>query len=148
MGINRKRILEVRRMSKISKAIALLLVIAAVVFVAGCANKTTSNVTQGASEQVTSHTPVSSEGVNQSEVTASVPANTSVTENSVTNVNESAGNVTENNTSPVANTTLEQNIGQTTENTPSPGTHISTAERNRQIILSRMNNSTSTNTSQ
>jgi hypothetical protein len=128
MGINRKRILEVRVMSKILNIIALLLVIAAVVFVAGCANKTTSNVTQGASEQGTSQTPVSSEGVNQSEVTASVPANTSVTDNGVTNVNEAAGNVT--------------------ESTPAPGTHISTAERNRRIILSRMNNSTGTNTSQ
>jgi inhibitor of cysteine peptidase len=121
-------------MSKISKTIALLLVIAAVVFVAGCANKTTSNVTQGASEQATPQTPVSSEGVNQSEVEANVPANTNLTENNVTTVDETSENVTENNTSAIVSSSTTANTGQSTETqTATNGTHLNSVQRHNAV---------------
>jgi len=114
-------------MSKLLKTIVLLLVIAGVVFVAGCANKTTSNVTQGAS---VSQTPVSNEGVNQTQVTASVPADTNVTENNIASVNETSGNATENNTSPAVSPNTIANTGQPTENqTVSSAVHLGQAAR-------------------
>ena len=123
-----------KNMSKMLKTIALLLVIAAVVFVAGCANKSTPNVTQGASEHVTSQTPVSSEGVNQSEVTANVPANISVTGNNATNVNE----VTENNTSAAVSATTAFNIEQSTGNTTAAtSVNKNSVERHRAVAQSQ-----------
>jgi inhibitor of cysteine peptidase len=80
-------------MEKVLKILLMLLVVAAVVFAAGCAGNTKSNVTQP-SEQVTPNTQVSNESVTQSEVTSSVPAETNVTENSEIDTNETAGNET------------------------------------------------------
>jgi hypothetical protein len=149
-------------MGKMLKTIALLLVIAAVVFVAGCANKNTSNVTQGASEQVTAHNPVSSEGVTESEVKANVPANISVTGNSATNVNEATENNTstavsatpsvkkditedlnENNTS-TASTTPALNIEQTTGNTTAANGVIENSVKRHQAVAQSQQQSDAT----
>jgi hypothetical protein len=80
-------------MEKVLKILLMLLVVAAVVFAAGCAGNTKSNATQP-SEQVTPNTQVSNESVTQSEAAANVTANTSVTENGEIDVNETAGNET------------------------------------------------------
>lgn len=117
-------------MSKIFKTMALLLVLAAVVFAAGCANKTSN--TENSSVTVTpAETPVST-------VT---PTETPVSAVTSTEINNSTANSTENITSSVTVTTPENTTVQT-------GTHLSTAERNRELIKSRMNSSIGTNTSQ
>jgi hypothetical protein len=119
-------------MNKVLKIITMLFVIAAVVFAAGCANKSTSNVTQGASEQVTPQTSVAGEGGNQSEVSANVPAETNVTETPTENA---TGNVTE---------TMAEN------NTPTPAAsgavHLSTAARHQALIKSQQQSNSAANT--
>lgn len=117
-------------MNKLLKTITLLLVIAGVVFVAGCANKTTSNTTQGATEQATSQTPVSSEGVNQTQVTASVSANTNVTEDNTASVNETSVNATGNNTSSAVSPNTMATTEQPAENQTAPtAVHLGQAAR-------------------
>lgn len=93
-------------MAKVLKIVVMLLVVAAVVFAAGCSGntKTTSNVTQGASEQETPKTSVASEGGNESEASANVPADANVTENNVT-----AGNDTN-----ISKATVSEPQGNTT----------------------------------
>jgi len=54
LGVKRKRTLEVLLMKKMLKIMAMLLVIATVIFAAGC----TDNETEGATEEVTDETPV------------------------------------------------------------------------------------------
>lgn len=103
-------------MSKILKTIVLFLILAAAVCASGCSHKTSNTNSSIGSVAVT-------------------PAETNTT-----------ANITENITSPVANSTQRQNVGQATENTSAPGTHISTTQRNRQIILSHVNSSIVTNT--
>jgi hypothetical protein len=109
-------------MTKIYKMLAMLLVVAAVVCVAGCANKapTAANNT----------TPAAPAEKNGSAVT---PMETPVVAINTTETNTTE-TITENNTSVV-----------NTEN--QTGVHLSNAERNRQIIKSHQNNS-SVNTSQ
>lgn len=140
---NGKRIIEVRIMSKMSKAIAMILIVAAVVFAAGCANK--SSNTNNISVQTTPATVVTTAETNNT--TEVAQTETPATEVTSAEANNNTENITENNTSSVTSITPEQIITQTTENTTSQtGTHISTAERNREIILSHMNNSAGTNT--
>ena len=114
-------------MSKMSKVIAMILIIAAVVFVAGCANKE-------APAPANNTTTVNTEETNKSVVTsaenntsAGMPAETNVstvtTETNTTDTNIT-GNITENNTSVTV-------------------THKSTTELNKEKILANANNSTS-----
>jgi hypothetical protein len=123
-------------MSKILKTIVLLLILAAVVCASGCSHKTSNtNSSIGSAAVTPAETPA----------TAVTPTETSAIEVTPAETNNTA-NITENSTSPVVNSTQKQNVGQTTENTSAPGTHISTTQRNRQIILSHMNSSIGTNT--
>lgn len=87
-----------KSMEKLLKIAVMLLVVAAVVAAAGCAENKTTNVTQGDKEQVTPGTSVASEGVNQTEAKASVPpAEEIVAEDNTSAVNET--NVSETNVS-------------------------------------------------
>ena len=127
MGINRKRILEVRIMSKMLKAIAMLLVIAAVVFAAGCANKapaTENNTTPAAPAQTTNASAVTPAETNASAVT---PAETPVVVINTTETNNT-GNITENNTSVVSPAAPT-------------GTHVSNAQRKLDLAKNRTQNS-------
>jgi hypothetical protein len=100
-------------MKKIYKILSLLLVIAAVVCVAGCSSKNTNNATQSS---------VAAENITDSNATANVPANTEVTETPTENVTETP---TENNTSTPA---------------ASGVVHLSTAARHQ--LLKQQANST------
>jgi inhibitor of cysteine peptidase len=102
-------------MKKMLKIVAMILVVAAVVFAAGCAGKTDNaeNQTQTSSAQVNS-TPA--EVPSTAETPASIQTSAPSVTPSVTN-----GNATENVT---GNTTLAQT-----------GTHISNEQRKRAIAL-------------
>lgn len=119
-------------MEKVLKILLMLLVVAAVVFAAGCAGNTKSNVTQGPSEQATPNTQVSNESMTQSEATADVTANTSVTENSEIDVNETTGN--------------ETNMSTATVSTPQGNTtgHVSLTAMKLQKIRANMKGGNST----
>jgi hypothetical protein len=123
-------------MEKMFKIIAMLLLVAAVVCVAGCSSKNNANTTQST---------VADNNVTESTASAQVTPDNSTDVNATDN-NTASQNVTDNNSSPVANTTIEQNVTQTPENTSTPAINVGTAQRNRAIILSRMNGSTDANT--
>lgn len=110
-------------MGKVLKIVVMLLVVAAIVFAAGCSGntKTTSNATSGASEQITPQTSVASEGGNQSEAVANVPLETNVTENNAT-----AGN--------------ETNVSAATVSTPqgNTGVHVSSTAMKKAKIQANL----------
>jgi hypothetical protein len=149
-GYNQEENFRGISMSKILKAMALLLILTAVVFAAGCANKT-SNTSNSSAAVTPAETPVSTVTPAETPVSTVTPAETPVstvtpteTPASVvtsTETNNSTANTTENITPSVTVTTPENTTVQT-------GTHLSTAERNRELIKSRMNSSTGTNISQ
>ena len=66
-------------MKKMLKIMAMLLVIATVIFAAGCAEKTETGTEEGAPAEVTEATEVADESVNESEVVADVAAEENVT---------------------------------------------------------------------
>ena len=127
-------------MSKILKAMALLLIFTAVVFAAGCANKT-SNTANSSAAVTPAETPASTVTPTETPASAVTPTETPASAVTSTETNNSTANTTENITPSVTVTTPENTTVQT-------GTHLSTAERNRELIKSRMNSSTGTNTSQ
>lgn len=108
-------------MSKMSKAIAMILIIAAVVFVAGCANKEApapANNTTPAPAETNKSEVISAEN----NTSAGMPAETPAVAINATETNKTE-NITENNTSAAA-------------------VHKSITEENKEKILANMNNTT------
>jgi len=122
-------------MSKILKAIAMLLVIAAVVFAAGCANKAATPA-NGSNASAT----VTPAGTPTIEVT---PSETPVeTTNNTENVTE---NVTEN-----ATENVTENMAENNTSTPaaSGAVHLSTAARHAALIKSQQQANSTENVTQ
>jgi hypothetical protein len=108
-------------MKKIYKILSLLLVIAAVVCVAGCSSKNTNNATQSS---------VAAENITDSNATANVPANTEVTKTPTENVTET----------PTENVTETPTENNTSTPAASGAVHLSTAARHQ--LLKQQANST------
>jgi inhibitor of cysteine peptidase len=102
-----KRIIEVKVMKKIFKIIAMLLLVAGVVFMAGCSSKQTNNATQSS---------VASDNVTASMDSAQVAA-----DNNASDVNVTYDNSTDNNATDVNvtydNSTVVSVDNNTTDNT-------------------------------
>ena len=130
----------------------MLLLVAAVVFAAGCAGKTNTaaNETQGASNQTTpAPAEMPASAVTPAETSASTvtPVETPVETPAVTN--NTTESVTGNNTSSVISTTPVVKIEQATENTTAQtDNHTSNAQRKLAIAQSRVHSSGAQNVSQ
>ena len=79
--INRKRILEVSLMKKMLKIIGMLIVIAVVVFSAGCATKKTE--TTNTTTETSNATNLSTGSGHQTPVTTEVPSGSATTESKI-----------------------------------------------------------------
>lgn len=109
-------------MKRILKIMAMLLVVSAVVFAAGCSDKADTNKTdQGASEEVNNQAPVADENMTQSEEGANALADANISDNNTT----SEALVVTNNAS--------ENV---TGNATQSGTHMSNTQRKMAIAQS------------
>lgn len=135
-------------MKRMLKIMAMLLVIATVVFAAGCSEKAdTNNTDKGAAEEANNEGPAANENMTESESVANAPTDTNITDNTTPVANVS--NI--DNTSPViAETSTETPVvtNNTTENVTGNVTHMSNAQRKMAIAQSHQKSSGTQNVSQ
>lgn len=136
-------------MKRMLKIMAMLLVIATVVFAAGCSEKAdTNNTDKGAAEEANNEGAAANENMTESENVANAPTDTNITDNTTPAANVS--NI-DNNTSPViAETSTETPVvtNNTTENVTGNVTHMSNAQRKMAIAQSHQKSSGTQNVSQ